>query len=259
VETLRGSLYDHPAWYDVAYGADCAAELGFLMACFKRHARGAVRRVFEPACGTGRLLYRLSKRGYCVSGLDLNLQAVEYCNRRLARHGLPETAVVGDMCAFRLPRRADGAFNTVNSFRHLLTERQARLHLACMAAAIRKGGVYVLGLCLTPTRAQPTEGETWSARRGHLQVNVRMARIGADARRRLERFQLAYDVYTPTRRVQLVEEVAFRSYTAIQLRRLLAAAPQFELVAAYDFAYDIERPIEIDAGTEDVVCVLQRR
>jgi SAM-dependent methyltransferase len=253
------SFYDHPEWYDVAYGSDWAAELAFLAGCFEAYARGEVRRVFEPACGTGRLLYRLAKRGYRVSGLDRNPRAVEYCNRRMKKHGLPDAAFVGEMSAFRLPRKADAAFNTVNSFRHLLSEREARSHLECMAAALRKGGVYVLGLCLTPTEARPTDVETWSARRGHLQVNVRMQRIGADARKRLERFALTYDVYTPTRSVQLAETVAFRSYTAAQLRRLLTSVPKFELAAVYDFAYDLERPIAIDGRTEDVVCVLIRK
>jgi hypothetical protein len=177
----------------------------------------------------------------------------------LKKHGLPETAFVGDMADFRLPRKVDAAFNTVNSFRHLLSERQARSHLECMAAALRKGGVYVLGLCLTPTEVRPTDVETWSARRGHLQVNVRMQRIDADTRRRLERFELTYDVYTPTNTTRLNETVSFRSYTAAQLRRLLASVPQFELVAAYDFAYDVEMPLAIDGQTEDVVCVLERR
>jgi SAM-dependent methyltransferase len=87
-EILSGGLYDYPAYYDLVYGSDWKAEFDFLVACFEKHAlRGAVQRVFEPACGTGRLLYRLARAGYEAAGLDLNPKAVEYCKRRLERLG----------------------------------------------------------------------------------------------------------------------------------------------------------------------------
>ena len=75
-EMLDGHLYDYPAYYDLIFGSDCAAELSFLEACFERFTDRVVSRVFEPACGTGRLLYRLARRGYSVSGNDLNPAAV---------------------------------------------------------------------------------------------------------------------------------------------------------------------------------------
>ena len=57
LETIAGNLYDYPKYYDLVYGSDWKAEVDFLEACFERFARGAVTRVFEPACGTGRLMY----------------------------------------------------------------------------------------------------------------------------------------------------------------------------------------------------------
>jgi SAM-dependent methyltransferase len=108
------NLYDYPRYYDVIFGSDWKAEYDFLLACFNGLTRRTVKRVFEPACGTGRLLYRLAKAGYEVSGLDLNARAVHYCNRRLERHGFSPTAGVGDMSCFRLKRKVDAAFNMIN-------------------------------------------------------------------------------------------------------------------------------------------------
>jgi SAM-dependent methyltransferase len=132
---LPGTLYDYPRYYDLVFGSDWRAEFHFLQACFERYASGQVRRIFEPACGTGRLVYRLAKAGYETSGLDLNPRAVDYCNRRLKRHGLPPTAFVGDMADFRLRRKMDASFNMINSFRHLTKEAEAEAHLRCMARA----------------------------------------------------------------------------------------------------------------------------
>lgn len=218
-----------------------------------------MRRLFEPACGTGRLLIKFARAGYEVSGNDLNPRAVAFCNARLARHGFPPTAVVGDMADFRLPRKVDAAFNPINSFRHLPDERSAESHLRCMAQAIARGGLYVLGLHLTPTVGDRIEEEEWSARRGNLAVVSSMWSDWIDMKTRREHVGMSFDVYTPTRRFRIEDEMTYRTYTARQMRALLRRVPEFEVAGTFDFAYDPDSPVEIDARTEDVVFVLRRR
>ena len=259
MEIVQASLYDYPKYYDLLFGSDWKAEFKFLKACFARHARRPVHRLFEPACGTGRLIAKFAAAGYEVSGNDLNRKAVDYCNARLARRGLPPSAVAGDMADFRLRRKVDAAFNTINSFRHLRSERAAEDHLRCVAGALVSGGLYVLGLHLTPDRKPTCDEESWSARRGNLAVLSRMWSIQVDRRRRRERLGLTVDVYTPRRQFRLAEEMIFRTYTATQLRRLLNRAGQLELVETYDFNYDVNHPIRVDGRTEDVVYVLRKR
>ncbi|MEX2174350.1 MAG: class I SAM-dependent methyltransferase [Pirellulaceae bacterium] len=253
------NLYDYPRYYDLVFGSDWKAETDFLQAVFDTHLKRQVRRLFEPACGTGRLLFRLAKAGYEVSGLDLNPRAVDFCNQRLVRHGLPASVFVGDMSDFRLPAKIDAAFNTINSFRHLLSERAARSHLQCVAAALRRGGVYVLGLHLTPTEGTPLDEERWSARRGHLGINTHLQTFDLDLEDRTERCRMTMDVYTPTRRFQIIDELVFRTYTAQQLKRLLAGVPELELAATYDFQYRLDSPTEIEADTQDIVLILKKR
>ena len=63
VDKLPGNLYDYPSYYDLVYGSDWKAEHDFLIGAFDRFVNGGVQRVLEPACGTGRLIYRLMKHG----------------------------------------------------------------------------------------------------------------------------------------------------------------------------------------------------
>lgn len=259
LETQAGDLYDHPRYYDLVFGSDWKPEFDFLRHCFQTHAERRVRQVFEPACGTGRLLYRLAKAGFEVSGLDLNPHAVAYANARLKRHGFPPACRVGDMADFTLPAPADAAFNMINSFRHLDSEHAARSHLQCMARAIATGGLYVVGLHLTPTQGRPMSEESWSARRGHLAVSTRLWTIERNPRRRRERCGMTCDVYTPTRSFRLVQEIDFRTYTAAQFARLLKSVPAWEVAETYDFAYRRDRPVRVRPDTEDVVYVLRRR
>ncbi|MDE0737470.1 MAG: class I SAM-dependent methyltransferase, partial [Pirellulaceae bacterium] len=121
IETLDGNLYDYPSYYDLVYGSDWKAEFDFLVGCFQQFARIPVNHVFEPACGTGRLLYRLAASGLQVSGLDLNPHAVDYCNQRLERKGFQDRVICEDMTDFQLESPVDAGFNMINSFRHLVT------------------------------------------------------------------------------------------------------------------------------------------
>lgn len=258
IETVNESIYDHPKYYDLVFGSDCAAEVKFILGCAERFMQREPQRMFEPACGTGRLLYALAKRGYDVAGLDLNPNAVDFCNARFRRHGYPETAFVADMSDFRVTRRFDIAFNTINSFRHLSSETAACDHLRCMGKGIRKGGLYLLGVHLTPTKAAPSETESWSARRGHLSINTHMWTKARDRRKRVERFGIRFDVHSPSRSFRIVDELVLRSYTPAQFKRLIAASESWEVVSTYDFGYELDDPISVDASTEDVVYVMKR-
>lgn len=257
-EILTANLYDFPKYYDLIFGSDWKAEFDFLRACFDKHAKRAVRRVFEPACGTGRLLIKLAEAGFEVGGNDLNPKAVDYCNDRLARHGFPRSAVVGDMADFTLRRKVDAAFNMINSFRHLPTEETAHSHLKCVAATLAKGGLYALGLHLTPTRSTPIEQEAWSARRGNLSVNSFMWTKKRDPRRRDETLGMTFDVYTPTKHFRIEDEMHYRIYTRPQMNRLLQSVPELEIAETYDFCYEIDQPVRINDTTEDVVYVLRK-
>ncbi len=262
-EVIQGHLYDYPKYYDLIFGSDWKAEFDFLQRCFDKHASLAggrkVQRLFEPACGTGRLLIKFAEAGFDVCGNDLNPRAVEYCNARFERRGFEPAAVVGDMSDFRLPRKVDAAFNTINSFRHLMTEDAAESHLRCVAASLAQGGLYLLGLHLTPTQGDVIGEESWSARRGNLAVVSLMWSKEIDMRRRREPLGMTFDIYTLTKHFRIEDEMVYRTYTARQMQALLKKVPELELVETYDFAYDINDPIPIQPDTEDVLFVLKKR
>lgn len=258
-ETLAGSFYDYPAYYDIVFGADWQTELRFLKRCFRAYVSGEVKSVFEPACGTGRLLYRLAKLGFQVSGLDLNDKSVAYCNARLQRLGYSPSVVVADMCDFQLSRPVDAAFNMINSVRHLSSEEAIHQHLRHMVAALRAGGIYVVGLHLTPTRGTPLEEEVWQAQRGVTRVKTRLKTTERDLRRRVESCALTLDVNTPRHRWRLEDTLLFRTYTWPQWRDTLASVPEFEIAAFHDFSYSWPAKRQPNESTEDLIVVLRRR
>lgn len=260
LEVVNESIYDHPKYYDLVFGADCAPEAKFILEAAERYGRGKPKRLFEPACGTGRLIDFLARRGFEVGGLDLNPHAVDYCNARFRRRNqnAGDIAFVADMCDFQVSRKYDLAFNTINSFRHVSSEKAARAHLECMGKAILKGGLYLLGVHLTPTEVPPSETESWSARRGHLSINTHMWTVDRNTRTRVERFGIYFDIHRPSGSFRIVDELVLRSYTPAQMNRLIESSGCWETVETFDFGYDIDEPIEVDKATEDVVYVMKR-
>lgn len=260
--TVQASIYDFPAYYDLIFGTDWAAEFRFLAAAFDKHIsgrkKGAKLRLIEPACGTGRLVYRMTKNGYPCDGFDLNEKAVEFCNARLVKHGLKPSAWVADMRSFESKKAYDAAFNTINSFRHLATEQDALDHFRALAKAVRPGGIYALGFHLTPKKGTPTDEESWSARRGHLVINTKMWPKCKNPRKRVEEFHLRFDVYRPTASFRIDDVLVLRSYTHPQFQSMIDKT-DWLIEEVYDFRYSIDDPIEVDDWSEDVVYILKRK
>ena len=206
----------------------------------------------------------LAARGYDVSGFDLSRPALGYLRRRLARRGLRATIFPADMADFRLPggRRGgtiDAAYNTFDSFRHLLDERQARRHLECVAGHLRPGGIYILGFHLLPPDAAEECTERWTARRGRTRMTVTLRVVSTDRRRRVERVRICVLVRRGDKPLRLGDEFPLRMYTAAQFRRLLAGVPCLELCDVYDFWYEIDHPLRLSDELSDTVFVLRRR
>ncbi|PQO43766.1 class I SAM-dependent methyltransferase [Blastopirellula marina] len=256
---ITADIYDLPEYYDIVFADDWEAEFEFLRFCFDRYVEGDAQRLLEPACGTGRLLVELNDAGYEVAGVELNDKMARYCQQRCPGADL----LSGDMANFQLRQFAqaepfDAGFNMINSVRHLLSEQKAVSHFRCMAEAIRPGGIYVVGLHLTPTIGDPLEEETWVATRDDVTVTCHLETYDRDLTARIERASLRYDIEKQDAELQVVGDLSFRTYTAEQMEQTLRTAGGWEIAETYDFTYDQVEPIVVDGQSEDVVYVLKR-
>jgi SAM-dependent methyltransferase len=213
----------------------------------------------EPACGTGRVLTALAARGYHMTGVDLNEPSLDYLRRRLARRKLKAHIMRADMAAFQLPRPVDAAYCLLDSFRHLADEASARAHLECVAASLRPGGIYLLGIHLLPPDAAEECVERWTESHRNTRVTVTLRVLGTDRRRRIERLRISVLAKESNRTVRLRHEFPLRMYTAAQFRKLLASAPSLELCDVYDFWYELDHPLELNDRLSDAVFIFRRR
>ena len=253
---FRASIYDYPSYYDVLFNSSWKREYDFLLHAFETYASIPVKRVFEPACGTGRFLWRLARAGFQVSGLDLNRKSVAFCNRRMRRYGFADAAFYGDIAVdLKLDRPIDAAFNLVGSFCHLAQESQAENHLRLMADALRPGGLYLLGFHLKPRGIAKCGSESWSCRRGSLSLSSHLKAVDWNEKERTETIEVRITAKTPNKTVHLFDRFPFRTYTLTQFRRLLRKVGCFEVIRTCDFTYE---PAKTDSSSEDVIFVLKK-
>ena len=257
--TVRSSIYDFPQYYDVLFGADWKDELRFLKACFRKYATRKVIRVFEPACGTGRLLVKLARAGWQVGGNDLNPRAVAWCNKELAAIGKRARVVLGDMADFKVDKKFDAAFNLISTVRELRTDAAFKSHLKCVAKALEPGGIYLMGLHLTPTKAKPFSSEVWRAAKGPIKIHSRLAQRSLDLKKRNEVLDMTWNIQTGAAKLRIVDELHYRTWTASQMEKAIRSVKAFEKVGTFDFNCDIKNPIKVDEKTQDVIFVLRRK
>jgi SAM-dependent methyltransferase len=268
---LTSNWYDLPKYYDLSVADETVGELKFVQgtaAKFLDQAKSKqALRVVEPACGTGRLTGALAKHGFQVTAFDLNPTMVEFTQARIAKQqirgarGGKNTAVVfqADMAHFTISQPADLGVCLLDSFRHLLTEREARSHLQCMANAIRPGGIYLLGLHLLPPDADLECTERWSNQAGKTHITTTLRVLSSSRRTRLEQIRISLLVRDGQRIARYRDEFPLRMYTAAQLKSLVASVPEWATVAVYDYWYELEKPLSLSNELSDTVLVLRRK
>jgi SAM-dependent methyltransferase len=255
---LQANCYDYPQYYDIAFQAYTQREANFIEAACRKYCPFHVRRLLEPACGSGRLITALAARGYQVTGFDLSQAALSYLRRQLTRRALHAETFEAEMSDFRLGQPVDAAYCTVSTFRHLLTEDAARSHLECIAGSLRPGGIYVLGLHVLPSNVDKDGTDRWTERRGETKVTITLRVLHIDIRSRIENLRVCLLARRGSTELRLQYEFQFRTYTARQFRRLLDSVPSLELCDIYDFRYDITRPFALNDGMAYRVFALRR-
>ncbi|MFO1063622.1 MAG: class I SAM-dependent methyltransferase [Pirellulales bacterium] len=256
----RPEWYDYPEYYDLGFQEDVPKEVKFLQQAFKRFSEEPVKRIIEPACGTGRLVYRLAKLGYDVAGFDLNDNTLNYLRKKLDKAKLKAHVFNANMIDFTVDQPYDAAMNMINTIRHLLTEEDAVAHLRSVCNALRPGGLFFLGLHIMPPNCDGECVERWKAQSGKTQVNYHLKVTEWYPRKRLETLRVSMTIRKgDAKPVKVHTDITLRTYTLRQLKSLLAKVPEFELVETYDFWYEIDEPVDINESADTLLVRRKRK
>jgi SAM-dependent methyltransferase len=254
--------YDTPLYYDIIFDADTIKEAAFLEGVWERFGSGKKKgRVLEAACGSGRVMAEMLKRGWKADGFDLSEAMLGHARMRL-KGATGWKVWQAEMARFEVPerRRYQVVHCLVSTFKYLLSEVEAQAALVRMAGVLEPGGLLVLGLHLTDYGRTGCEHERWVEERAGVRVVCNTRTWPADKRTRLERVRARLKV-TVTEQGETKEQEtnwAFRTYNAAQLKALLRVVPELDRVACYDFHYDLGAERKLDDRYADVIVVLRK-
>lgn len=250
------NTYGEPKYYDLSYSWNMRDELAFLKQVFTHKIKNKKPCILEPACGTGRLLVPLIRSGFHCTGFDNNPEMLAYLEQKLVRNKLKADLFRADLATFDAGHeKFHAAFCTVDTFRHLLTDKAAITHLQRVARSLRPGGYYILGFHLLPVSGVSKQVHRWQGSRGRLTVKSEIRVLAVNRRRREE--TLRYTIRAKKQKFQ--SRYKLRTYTWQQFRQLLSRADCFDIGAVYDLEYDLSKSIIPDQHTEDAVFLLKRK
>jgi SAM-dependent methyltransferase len=273
------SWYDIPRYYDIAMQDEGDGEVAFIKSVIEKfnltsNLKTKGCKILEPACGTGRLIAPLVKAGHHVTALDLSPAMVNYSREQLVRgmgilpmknknsnhlaRKLSASILVADMTDFRLKDKVDLGVCLLDSFRHLTTEEAAVSHLQSMARAIRRGGIYLLGLHLLPMDASLECTERWTQERKGTKVTTTFRVTSASRRERIENIRVSTLVREKGKELRFRDEFPLRIYTASQLKSLIAKVPEWRIESVHDYWYELDYAMKLDDEMSDTVLILRR-
>lgn len=263
-------VYDDALAYDIIHQPGTREEVaaliriarGFLPAGVGKHA--VDRYVWlEPACGSGRCVRELVRRGGRCVGVDIEPGMIEFARASVPREARDRgDLVVGDMrrmdaSRIRAALKALGAgtarpvvaFCPHNSIRHLSSDADMVRHLRSTANILRRfGGIYLVGIGLSgPGGEGACETVHFGKRAGvHVREVIDFLPPTPGSTGRAARREHAYKHVTLTQRGQsreMISSYVLRTYTQAQWHAVVRASGLNEIgvAGAWGEAFDAAR------------------
>ena len=249
-------LYYLPGYYDIAFSYDISGEIQFFANCFSTYADFEVRRILEPACGSGRLLIPLARSCYHVVGYDISEEMVAYTKDKIERAGLSHFAEVmqGDMRTVKSKNRFDAALNLLNTIGYLLSDGDILKHFKAMSYSLRKGGIYILELSCAPANPNTEEktDDTWFAERDGVKVQTtwHTERYDTANKRKYNICKMLIEDEQKDKKFMFIEPHILRLWSFEDFNRL-SRDGGFVLKAIYNQSYEcvpLDSPISGELG-----------
>jgi SAM-dependent methyltransferase len=242
----KKELYSNPKYYDVAFGWDQTEEIRIFKMIFEQHVPFPVKRILEPACGTGRFLVSLPPLGYEVVGYDHSGDMIAFARKRISEEGLYQKAIalIGEMQAARFAERLDAAVNPINSFAYLLSEGDIIAHLLNTSGSLKRNSVYIVQLTCMFDNLANSKISQWKLKKFGIEIETTWRIVDQLLPSKTCYHQSILKIDEKGRETVLKENHKMRLWIYDDLKHIVNATGKFALEAIYD---EKGAPVSLDS------------
>jgi SAM-dependent methyltransferase len=233
---LKENIYNKPEYYDIAFSWDNTKEIEMFKRFFQKHAEFAVRKVLEPACGTGRFLVTFPKHGYKITGYDSNPKMITYAKEKIKTAGYDNMADVFlmDMKSAKMDKKYDSAFNSINSLGYLLTDEDILSHLRNTGESIKRGGIYIIHLACAWDKLEPHKEEGWTMKRDEISIQTIWDIEKEDRQKKLSYQVCKMYITDHDEKREIIDNQILRLWMYDDIKNLIVRSQVFKLEAIYN-------------------------
>lgn len=142
---MESSVYQHPKYYEVAYGfIDPKNQVDLFEDFINEYSNICVRRVLDICCGPALQLREFARRGYSAVGLDCSRPMLDYLTQTASAEQITVDTVEADMKDFNLKQQVDFAYVLLGSIHYVGDNSGLLAHLDSLARVLRTGGLYLI-------------------------------------------------------------------------------------------------------------------
>lgn len=251
-------LYNQPEIYDIAFSWNLSEEIRFFKRVFESHVPFPVKRILEPACGTGRMLRALAGAGFKVTGYDGNPFMVKYASDSIATDGKNARVMQAEVASAEIPGEFDAAVNSINSIGYLHSDDDIVSHLKATGSSLCENGVYVLHLNFAH-KGKPPDGNFWTLERGGIRVSTSWRILNEDSETKLSHQVCTFDVEQNGKIDRFEECHTLRLWLYSDLEKLARRSGNFEVAAIFgeDFV-ELEDKEHVSGEHGNVYVILRK-